>query len=84
MRRSVPAYGVNFARRQQYRRLSRAALAAIMSGGTMLMALVVASQGAIREACALLVLALGLGLYARHWLMLAGRSAVGARSDLLQ
>ena len=29
----------------------------------------------------LLILALGLGLYARHWLSLAGRSRVGARSE---
>jgi hypothetical protein len=32
-------------------------------------------------AACLLVLALGLGLYARHWFSLAGRSRVGARSE---
>jgi hypothetical protein len=71
----------NYARRQQYRRLSRAAMAATASGATVLLALTVASAGAVSVAGALIVLALGLGLYARHWLALADRSRVGARSE---
>ena len=38
-------------------------------------------MGALSAAGAILVLALGLGLYARHWLSLAERSRVGARSE---
>jgi len=72
---------VNYARRQQYRRLSRAGTAGMASFGTVLLALAVASAGAVSAAGILLVLALGFGLYARHWLSLAGRSRVGARSE---
>ena len=75
------AGGLNYARRQQYRRLSRAAKAALASGATMLVALTAASAGAIPLAGVLLMPALGFGLYARHWLSLAGRSSVGARSE---
>ena len=76
-----PDHGLTYARRQQYQRLSRAAMAALASGATVLLALEVASVGAVSAAGALLVLALGLGLYARHWLSLADRSRVGARSE---
>jgi Nuclease-related domain len=51
------------------------------SGATVLLAVAVASAGAISAACVILVLSLGLGLYARHWLSLAERSSVGARSE---
>jgi len=40
-----------------------------------------ASMGATSIAGLLLLLAIGLGLHARHWLVLAGRSRVGARSE---
>jgi hypothetical protein len=46
-----------------------------------LFGLVVASAGAAAIAGLLLLTAVGLGLYARHWLSLAGRSRVGARSE---
>jgi hypothetical protein len=72
---------VNYARRQQYRRLSRAAAMAMASAGTGLLALAAIGVGAISAAGVLLVLALGSGLYARHWISLAGRSRVGARSE---
>ena len=39
------------------------------------------SAGAAALAGLLLLAAVGLGLYARHWLSLAGRSRVGARSE---
>ena len=51
------------------------------SGAGVLLALAVAGAGAVSAAGAILVVALGLGLYARHWLSLAGRSGVGARSE---
>ena len=75
------AGGLSFPRRQQYRRLSRAATAAIASGATVLLAVTVANAGAVSAAGLLLTLGLGLGLYARHWLVLAQRSRIGARSE---
>ena len=72
---------MNYARRQQYRRLSRAASAAMASALAGMLALAVASAGAVSAAGFLLVLALGFGVSARHWLSLAERSRVGARSE---
>jgi hypothetical protein len=72
---------VNYARRQQYRRLSRATSAATASALAGILALAVASAGAVSAAGFLLVIALGFGAYARHWLSLAARSRVGARSE---
>ena len=72
---------MNYARRQQYRRLRGAVAAASCSAAVALLALLFASAGAMSLAAWLLVLALGLGLYARHWVSLAGRSRVGARSE---
>jgi hypothetical protein len=56
-------------------------MAAMASGASVLLALAVAGAGAVSAAGAILVLAVGLGLYARHWLSLAERSRVGARSE---
>jgi hypothetical protein len=72
---------VNYARRQQYRRLSHAGKAALGSVIAALSGLVTASAGAAALAGLLLLAALGLGLYAQHWLWLAGRSRVGAHSE---
>jgi len=72
---------VNNARRQQYRRLRRAVAPALGCAASALLALVIASAGAMSLAGCLLILALGLGLYARRWVSLAGRSRVGARSE---
>jgi Nuclease-related domain len=72
---------LNYARRQQYRRLSRAGRAAAGSVAAALLALVAGGAGAVPLAGLLLITAFGLGLYARHWLALAGRSRVGARSE---
>jgi Nuclease-related domain len=72
---------VNYARRQQYRRLfhaGRAALGSVVAG---LLGLVIASAEAALLAGLLLLMAAGLGLHARHWLSLARRSRVGARSE---
>src|ERR1019366_3490870 len=84
VRRWVRARGgrsVNYARRQQYRRLSRAGKAALGSAVTALLALAVARAGAAPLAALLLLTAVGLGLWARHWVSLARRSRVGARSE---
>jgi hypothetical protein len=56
-------------------------MAATASGASVLLALAVAGAGALSAAGAILLVALGLGLYARHWLSLAERSRVGARSE---
>ncbi len=72
---------MNYARRQQYRRLSHAGKAALGSVLAGLLGLAVASAGAAPLAALLLLTAVGLGLHARHWLSLARRSRVGARSD---
>jgi uncharacterized protein YidB (DUF937 family) len=72
---------VNYARRQQYRRLSHAGRAALGSVVAGLLGLVVASAGAAALGGLLFLMAVGLGFYARHWLSLARRSRVGARSE---
>ena len=77
----VRAHRVNYARRQQYRRLSRAGELGIGAAGTALVGLWAASVSAALVAVCLLIVAAGLGLCARHWLSLARRSAVGASSE---
>jgi hypothetical protein len=72
---------LNCARRQQYRRLSRAGRAAAGSIVATLLALVVGRAGGLLPAGLLLLVAFGLGLCAHHWFALAGRSWVGARSE---
>jgi hypothetical protein len=73
----VRAHRVNYARRQQYRRLSRAGEAGVGAAGTALLGLSAASMSAALVAVCLLVVAAALGLCARHWLSLARRSRVG-------
>jgi Holliday junction resolvase-like predicted endonuclease len=72
---------VNYARRQQYRRLSHAGKAALGSVVAGVFGLAVASAGAPALGGLLVLAAVGLGFYARHWLSLARRSRVGARSE---
>jgi hypothetical protein len=67
IRRESP---LNYARRQQYRRLSRAGAFAAAGGVAVLVAIVLVSSGAPSLGCFALLVALGLGLYARHWLSL--------------
>ena len=77
----VRAHRVNYARRQQYRRLTRAGEAGIGAVGAALLGLWVASVGAGLVTGCLLIVAIALGVCARHWLSLARRSRVGARSE---
>lgn len=77
----VRRHRMNYARLQQYRRLSRAVGAAAAGGIAAVVAVGFASAGAPSLAGFVLLVALGLGLYSRHWLSLARRSAVGARSE---
>jgi hypothetical protein len=72
---------MNYARRQQYRRLSHAGKAALGSVLAGLLGLAAAIAGAAALGGLLLLMAVGLAFYARHWLSLARRSRVGARSE---
>jgi Nuclease-related domain len=72
---------LSYPRRQQLRRVGRAAAAAAGAGIAIACALgaIVAGLGVL--SLPLLLVGAGLGLYASHWARLAGRSAVGARSE---
>jgi hypothetical protein len=72
---------VNYARRQQYRRLSHAGKAVLGSVVAGVLGLAVAIAGAAALGGLLLLTAVGLGLRARHWLSLARRSRVGAHLE---
>lgn len=72
---------MNYARRMQYRRLSRAAEAGAGVVVIALLGLAAASDRAMLVAACLIVAAVALGLRSRHQFSLAGRSRVGARSE---
>lgn len=72
---------MNYARRQQYRRLARAAAASVASAAAALLGLAVGSIGVVSLASVLDVVALVFALYGRHSFVLAGRSRVGASSE---
>jgi hypothetical protein len=72
---------VNYARRQHYRRLSRAGGAAAGAAAALGLAVGLASVGAASLAMALILIALGFSIYARHWFSLARRSRVEACSE---
>jgi hypothetical protein len=55
--------------------------AACASAAALLVAVVLVSARVMSLAGLALLVAMGFGSYARHWLGLAGRSRVGARSD---
>jgi hypothetical protein len=76
-----PRRSVNFARRQQYRRLVRAAIASAGSTAAAMLGLLAAGAGAATLGGLLLFGSVALGMYARRWLVLAGRSRVGALSE---
>jgi hypothetical protein len=72
---------VGYPHRQQVRRLFRACVALAASATAALLALRLAATGAFSLAGLLVVVAAGLAFSARHWLVLAQRSRVGARSE---
>jgi hypothetical protein len=72
---------MNYARRQQYRRLLHAGRLTPVSAVVALLGLFVVSAGAVLLGGLLVVVAAMLGLRARQWLSLARRSQVGARSE---
>jgi Nuclease-related domain len=71
----------SFPRRQQYRRLRRAAARSAVGLVACASAVIVARAGVWAVAVALLLVAVGLFVGARRWLRLATRSRVGARSE---
>ena len=72
---------MNYARRQQYRRLCRAGRLGFAGLTAGLLAMRLIRIGFALPGWLLLAVAVILGLRARHWLSLAGRSRVGARSE---
>jgi hypothetical protein len=72
---------VNYARRQQYRRLLHAISAACAGASALLVALVLVSAQLTSLAALAVLGAVGFGTRARRWLALAGRSRVGAGSE---
>jgi Nuclease-related domain len=72
---------LSYARRQGYRRLAHAGTSAAASIAAAVLGLALAGAGAATAAAVSLLAAVALGLYARRWLALAGRSRVGARSE---
>jgi hypothetical protein len=72
---------VSYPRRQQYRRMLRAGGAATGSIAAVLLALALASAGVLWVAAILAFVAVGSAFYGRHWLSLASRSRIGARSE---
>jgi hypothetical protein len=71
----------SFPRRQQYRRLRRAAASGAAGLATGAGAVGAASVGALEVAGVLLLVTSGLVIDARRWLRLAARSRIGARSE---
>ncbi len=71
----------SFPRRQQFRRLRRAAARCVAGLVACIFAAIAASAGVWAVAGALLLVAVGLLFDARHWVRLAARSRIGARSE---
>ena len=72
---------LNYPRRQQYRRLSRAVRAALAGVAAAFLGLLLVSVGFGLSGGLFLGAAVVLGIRARRWLSLARRSRVGARSE---
>ena len=71
----------SFPRRQQYRRLRRAAARCVAGLAASIFAVIVGRAGVWAVAGALLLVAVGLFVDARHWMRLAARSGIGAESE---
>lgn len=72
---------MNYARRQGYRRLSRAGRSAVAVAAAAVVGILAVGIGLTLAGGLLLAIAGMLGRRARHWLSLAGRSRIGARSE---
>jgi Holliday junction resolvase-like predicted endonuclease len=74
---------MSFPRRQRYNRLWRGVCSAGLAVVLVIVGFLVASAGAASAGVLLVLVAAGVGLYARYWFSLARRSRVGARSERL-
>lgn len=72
---------LSYPRRQRYRRLARAARLGALTFGLLLVAAAAANAGLTTVALALVLVAVAAGSRAGHWINLARRSAIGARSE---
>lgn len=72
---------VSYPARQRNRRRARALRYAMVAFAALLLAGAAGGAGVVSLAASALVVAVAFGLRARHWLGLARRSAVGARSE---
>ena len=77
----LTSWNVSFPRRQQLRRLGRAAVVGVGACAALALALAAAASQTLPAATVMLLVSAVLGLYARHWARLAGRAGVGARSE---
>ena len=71
----------SFPRRQQYRRLRRAATSGAAALAACALVIIGAATGMWAVAGALLLVAVGLFVRTRRWMRLAARSRIGARSE---
>jgi hypothetical protein len=71
----------SFPRRQQYRRLRRAAGSGAAGVAACVLVLIAARGGTWGLAGTVLLFAVGLFVDARHWVRLAARSRIGAESE---
>ena len=72
---------LSYPRRQQYRRLGRAAAVTVAAFVSGVLAVLAGGAGAAPVAVGLLIVTAGLAVHARHCVCLAARSRVGARSE---
>ena len=72
---------VSYPRRQQFRRLARAGAFGAAALVAALLGLLALTHGELAPAVVLLLAAVGLAIACRHWLGLAARAGVGARSE---
>jgi Nuclease-related domain len=72
---------VNYARRQQFRRLARAGQLALTGIAAAILGMLLMSTGFALPGGLLVGAAVVVGFQAHHWLSRAGRSGVGARSE---
>jgi hypothetical protein len=72
---------LSYPRRQRYQRLARAARFGVLALGSLLLAAAAASAGLVTVALVLVLVGIPASLRTGHWMALARRSAIGARSE---
>src|SRR5260370_6297170 len=72
---------LSYPRRQQYRRLARAGVTSMAAATLAPLALLAVASGMVRAGVVLLLLAIALGVYTRHWVRLSKRAGARARHE---